>query len=125
MDIGNNLEENRLEVRPGAYAPNAVRCTVRHASNNGTTRLIFANYEGGCFSLPEHASRRINEIIHGKRGITADTAMRLALFFGTSAQLWLGLQVEYELDCIKRADGGTLRKIIKKFTPSAKVAAML
>ncbi|OQA85348.1 MAG: putative HTH-type transcriptional regulator YbaQ [Lentisphaerae bacterium ADurb.Bin242] len=69
--------------------------------------------------------RRINEIIHGKRGITADTAMRLALFFGTSAQLWLGLQAEYELDCIKRADGGTLRKIIKKFTPSAKVGAML
>ena len=42
--------------------------------------------------------RRINEIALGKRGITADTALRLAKFFGTSAELWLGLQKDYELD---------------------------
>ena len=42
--------------------------------------------------------RRINEIVLGKRGITADTALRLAKFFGTSAELWLGLQKDYELD---------------------------
>jgi addiction module HigA family antidote len=42
--------------------------------------------------------RRINEIILGKRGISADTALRLAKFFGTSAELWLGLQKDYELD---------------------------
>jgi addiction module HigA family antidote len=42
--------------------------------------------------------RRINEIVLGKRGITADTALRLARFFGTSAELWLGLQKDYELD---------------------------
>ncbi len=44
--------------------------------------------------------RRINEIIHGKRAVTADTAMRLSRFFGTSAQVWLNLQAEYELDCV-------------------------
>ncbi len=44
--------------------------------------------------------RRINEIVLGKRAITADTAMRLSRYFGTSAKLWLGLQSEYELDCI-------------------------
>ena len=42
--------------------------------------------------------RRINEIVLGKRGVFADTALRLARFFGTSAALWLGLQKDYELD---------------------------
>lgn len=42
--------------------------------------------------------RRINEIVHGKRGITADTALRLAKYFGTSAEFWLNLQSYYELD---------------------------
>ncbi len=42
--------------------------------------------------------RRINEIVLGKRGVTADTALRLAKFFGTGAELWLGLQKDYELD---------------------------
>ncbi len=42
--------------------------------------------------------RRINEIVHGKRGITADTALRLAKYFGTSAEFWINLQSHYELD---------------------------
>lgn len=42
--------------------------------------------------------RRINEIVHGKRGITADTALRLAKYFGMSPQFWLGLQAQYDLD---------------------------
>jgi addiction module HigA family antidote len=42
--------------------------------------------------------RRINEIVHGKRGITADTALRLGKYFGTSAQFWLNLQSRYDLD---------------------------
>ena len=41
--------------------------------------------------------RRLNEIVLGKRGITADTALRLAKVFGTSVQFWMGLQDEYEL----------------------------
>lgn len=41
--------------------------------------------------------RRINEIIHGTRGITADTAIRFSRYFGTSAELWLGLQADYDL----------------------------
>jgi antitoxin HigA-1 len=41
--------------------------------------------------------RRINEIVWGKRAITADTALRLARYFGTSAELWTGLQADYDL----------------------------
>jgi antitoxin HigA-1 len=42
--------------------------------------------------------RRINEIVHGKRAVTADTALRLAKYFGTSPQFWLNLQTQYDLD---------------------------
>lgn len=42
--------------------------------------------------------RRINEIVHGKRAITADTALRLGRYFGVSPQFWLNLQTQYELE---------------------------
>lgn len=42
--------------------------------------------------------RRINEIVHGKRAVTADTALRLGRYFGTSARFWLNLQAQYDLD---------------------------
>jgi antitoxin HigA-1 len=45
--------------------------------------------------------RRINEIVHGKRGISADTALRLARFFGTSERFWVNLQTRYELEVEK------------------------
>ena len=45
--------------------------------------------------------RRINEIVHGKRGITADIAARLARYFGTTPQFWLNLQTTYELDMVE------------------------
>lgn len=42
--------------------------------------------------------RRVNEIVHGIRGISADTALRLARYFGTSAELWMNLQSRYDLE---------------------------
>lgn len=47
--------------------------------------------------------RKINEIIQGKRSITADTALRLARFFGTSAEVWMNLQAHYDLELAKDA----------------------
>jgi antitoxin HigA-1 len=46
-------------------------------------------------------ARRINEIVHGKRGITADTALRLARYFGLSESFWLNLQMRYDLEMEK------------------------
>ena len=43
-------------------------------------------------------TNRLNEIVRGKRGITADTALRLGRYFGTSAQFWLNLQTRYDLE---------------------------
>ncbi|MGM7671956.1 HigA family addiction module antitoxin [Microbacterium sp. A93] len=57
--------------------------------------------------------RRINEIVHGKRGITADTAIRLARYFGTSEELWMNLQSNYELRLERRA----LRDKVDAITP--------
>jgi len=45
--------------------------------------------------------RRINEIVHGKRGISADTALRLSQFFGLSERFWMNLQSRYELETVK------------------------
>ncbi|OLT17392.1 addiction module antidote protein, HigA family [Serinicoccus sp. CUA-874] len=55
--------------------------------------------------------RRSNEIVHGKRGITADTALRLAKYFGTSAEFWINLQSHYELDRAEDAVGEQIEAI--------------
>ena len=52
--------------------------------------------------------RRINEIVHGKRAITANTALRLAKYFGTTPQFWLNLQSHYDLEVEKDKMGNTL-----------------
>ena len=53
-------------------------------------------------------ARRINEIVHGKRRITADTALRLARYFNMSARFWLGLQMDYDLDVAEDSIGEQL-----------------
>ncbi|WP_394552616.1 HigA family addiction module antitoxin [Agromyces sp. MMS24-JH15] len=55
--------------------------------------------------------RRINEIAHGKRAITADTALRLGRYFGTTAQFWLNLQTRFDLDIEQDAIEGQLAQI--------------
>jgi addiction module HigA family antidote len=55
--------------------------------------------------------RRINEIVHGKRRITADTALRLARYFGTTDRFWLNLQTRHDLELEKDNLGGALEQI--------------
>ncbi len=55
-------------------------------------------------------ARRINEIVHGKRGITADTALRLARYFDTSERFWINLQIRYDLEVEKERLRGRLVK---------------
>ena len=54
---------------------------------------------------------RISEIVRGKRGISADTALRLARFFGTDTQSWLNLQQQYDVHCAQDALGKALADI--------------
>jgi len=59
--------------------------------------------------------RRINEIVHGKRSITADTALRLARFFGTTERFWLNLQVRFDLEVEKDRLSGVLERDVLVF----------
>jgi addiction module HigA family antidote len=54
--------------------------------------------------------RRINEIVHGKRAITADTALRLSRYFGTSEKFWINLQTRYDMELQKDLLGNRLEK---------------
>lgn len=57
--------------------------------------------------------RRINEIVHGKRAVTADTALRLARYFGTSEVFWMGLQADYELEEARERLGDRLDREVR------------
>jgi len=57
------------------------------------------------------APRRINEIVHGLRGITADTALRLAHYFGTSPQFWMNLQARFDLQIEEDRIGAKVRRL--------------
>ena len=62
--------------------------------------------------------RRINEIVHGKRGISADTALRLERFFGLSEGFWLRLQARYDLEVEKDRLAERLDKEVRVYTPA-------
>ncbi len=62
--------------------------------------------------------RRINEIVHGLRSITADTALRLARYFGTSAAFWMNLQTRYDLEMQIDRSGRRIEREISKIVAS-------
>ena len=57
--------------------------------------------------------RRINEIVQGKRAVTADTALRLARYFGTSVEVWMGLQADYEVEKAREMLGKRLQEEVR------------
>jgi len=57
--------------------------------------------------------RRINEIVHGKRAVSADTALRLARYFGTSEQFWLNLQARHDLEVERDRLGARLKSEVR------------
>ena len=64
-------------------------------------------------------ARRINEIVLGKRRITADTALRLARYFDMSPQFWLGLQMDYDLDVAADTMAGRLEREVRPYAQAA------
>ena len=66
--------------------------------------------------------RRVNEIAHCRRGITADTALRFARYFGTSPEVWQNLQSQYEMDVAKQSLGSRIKETI---TPAFERVACL
>jgi antitoxin HigA-1 len=62
---------------------------------------------------------RINKIVHGERGISADTGLRLARYFGMSVEFWTGIQVHYDTEMVKMNLGSRLEKEVKVLAPAA------
>jgi len=69
-----------------------------------------------CLRVP---ATRVNEIVRGKRAITADTALRLARFFGTSAKFWLALQYNYDLNIARDGLGNRLAQEVQPCSAAA------
>jgi len=67
--------------------------------------------------------RRINEIIHGKRGVTADTALRLGRYFGTTPEYWMNLQARYDLETAKDRLEGSITTEIRPISSGRAIAA--
>ncbi|MHB8881175.1 MAG: HigA family addiction module antitoxin [Thermodesulfovibrionales bacterium] len=63
--------------------------------------------------------RRINEIAHGRRGISADTALRLSQFFGMEAQFWMNLQSRYDMEVTRDQFQDKIRKEVRPFSHAA------
>ena len=63
------------------------------------------------------SAQKINDIVRGNRGISADTALRLSLAFGTSAEFWMGLQSDYDLESTLDALGDRLKQEVIPVTP--------
>jgi antitoxin HigA-1 len=66
---------------------------------------------------------RISDIIHGRRGITADSALRLSVYFGTTAEFWLNLQTRYELKVSRRDILPAIEKSVRPFAGQCPVAS--
>ena len=70
--------------------------------------------------LMEVPANRVSQIMAGKRNITADTALRLGHYFGTSPDLWMNLQKIYEMDCARVEIGATLQRLPQRSSADPK-----
>ena len=77
---------------------------------------LSANGLAEALGVPQN---RISDIVRGRRGVTADTALRLERAFGVSAAFWLNLQSHYELEVVRRDDGRAIEKSVRRLSSAA------
>ena len=77
---------------------------------------LSANSLAKALGIPQN---RVSDIVRGRRGITADTALRLERAFGVSAAFWLNLQAQYELEVAERQAGSVIRQTVKRLASAA------
>jgi len=94
-----------FEVHPGSILKEELE--ARQMSGNALALALRIN------------SGRVSEILNGKRGISADTALRLGRYFGNDPQFWLGLQAAYDLATARRENG---ERILKEVLPAQTAA---
>ena len=77
---------------------------------------LSANGLSKALGIPQN---RVSDIVRGRRGITADTALRLERAFGVSGSFWLNLQSDYELEVARRDNGPAIKKSVKRLARAA------
>lgn len=77
---------------------------------------LSANGLAEALGVPQN---RISDIVRGRRGVTADTALRLERAFGVSAAFWLNLQSHYELEVARRDEGKAIEKAVRRLSSAA------
>jgi addiction module HigA family antidote len=101
------------------------RWHLNHPGEHLAEELTELNLSAAAFSRQIGVpTNRITQILNGRRSITGDTALRLAHFFGTSAEFWLNLQSLYEIRLALRKSGRAIKSLptIKTFTRTSKAA---
>ncbi|HSB32496.1 MAG TPA: HigA family addiction module antitoxin [Candidatus Sulfobium mesophilum] len=83
---------------------------ISHSGHIVARIVIFVNQKNG---LDRVTAARINDVVRKRRSITADTALRLARYFGTDAQSWINLQAAYDLRVAELAAGETIERQVK------------
>ena len=77
---------------------------------------LSANALARALGIPQN---RVSDIVRGRRGVTADTALRLERAFGVSAAFWLNLQSHYELEVAERDNGAAIRRTVRRLRSAA------
>jgi len=103
-DVG-QVEHMRTPTHPGEHI--AVELEELHLSATQLARQL---------GIP---ANRITEIIRGRRGVTADTALRLAAWLGTTPEFWLNLQRNYDLKMAEMEHGEEIRRTVRRFDTAA------
>jgi antitoxin HigA-1 len=100
------LAKSRVPVHPGETIREDVLAPLKMSVNQLAKALAVD-------------ASRLNEIVRGRRGITADTALRLARYLGTSAEFWIGLQLDYDLRVARQSK---LKRIEREVAPISNAA---
>lgn len=100
------LAGKKILIHPGAILREELK-----------TRGLSANQFALDLSVP---SGRIVEILNGKRAVSADTALRLSRYFGTSAQVWMNIQAQYDLERAEQESGERIARIVKPATTATR-----
>jgi antitoxin HigA-1 len=105
IERDNNMEKKLKPLHPGEVLLEEFLKSMGISQNHLAIKI----------GVPD---RRINEIVLGKRRITADTALRLAQFFGTTAKFWQGLQTDYDLDVTADESGERIEREVSAYNPA-------
>jgi addiction module HigA family antidote len=104
------MARNRILVHPGDVLREELE-----------VRRLSANQFALDLAVP---SGRIVEILNRKRGVSADTALRLSRYFGTSAQVWMNIQAQYDLERAEQESGDRIRRSVRPVSNSDGASAM-